>query len=297
LNDYGMCGFRFFAKRLLGLEALETPETGLDAARLGTINHAILEATYRELQQRGLEIASENLDEALAIMESVAGPILEAAPQEQDFAVDGLWEQEKTVLKRHLEALIRLDFSGDGPVTKLLHGERRPLLLEAPFSLDGGVEVSIPIQVEGQDEALRVRGYIDRIDQIGDQALVIDYKTGSTPIKLDDMREGRNFQMMVYLVAADQILRAQHGPHSVDGGLFWHIRNQKASGQIRLNDAGQEAVADALAHIGRYVAAGRRGDFSVHPRKLEQGRCVHYCDYAALCRVASTNPRKPGLDS
>ncbi len=254
LNDYGMCGFRFFAKRLLGLETLETPETGLDAARLGTINHAILEATYREVQRRQLDIAPENLDEALAIFEATAGPILEAAPQEQGFAVDGLWEQEIAVLKRHLDALIRLDFSGEGPVTKLIGGARRPLLLEAPFNIDGGIDVSIPIQVEGQEEALRVRGYIDRIDQIGDQALVIDYKTGSTPIKVDDMRAGRNFQMMVYLAAAEQILRAQNGPHQVGGGLFWHLHSQAASGQIR---SGRDRPGRGRGGTGAYRALSR----------------------------------------
>ena len=57
MNDYGVCGFRFFAKRLLKLEAWEEPEESLDAAKLGTINHAILEATYRELGERGLAIA------------------------------------------------------------------------------------------------------------------------------------------------------------------------------------------------------------------------------------------------
>jgi len=286
LNDYGYCGFRFFAKRLLGLEALETPETGLDAARLGTINHAILEATYSEIGQRGLEIAPDNLDTALAIMESAAAPILEAAPKEHGFATDALWAQEQVILKRRVEALIRLDFSGDGPVSKMLSGPRRPLLLEALFS----DEVRVPVQIEGRDEDLRVKGFIDRIDQIGDQALVIDYKTGSTPIPTVEMREGRNFQMMLYLYAAGQILNAQA---SIAGGLFWHIRSQKASGQIMLNEEGAADLETALEHVGRYIMAGRRGDFTVRPRKLDRGRCVHYCDFAQLCRTASTNPHKP----
>jgi hypothetical protein len=84
----------------------------------------------------------------------------------------------------------------------------------------------------------------------------------------------------------------------VAGGLFWHIRSQQPSGDIRLDKPDHaEAVEEAGAHLGRYIAAGRRGDFSVQPRKLDQGRCVHYCEFAQLCRTASTHPQKPGSES
>jgi ATP-dependent helicase/DNAse subunit B len=268
---------------------------------LGTINHAILEETYREIGSRGLSIAAENQEEAITILQAVADRVLREAPAQYNFAIDALWEQEQAVLRRRLTSLLRLDFSAEGPITKkLLSGPRHVYLLEAPFHRDGGAEVLIPLRVEGREENLRVTGYIDRIDQVGDQALVIDYKTGSTKIPLADMREGRNFQMMVYLYAADQILHAQgdaEGPQSVAGGLFWHIRTQEASGEIRLDDDDHlEALNQARDHLGRYLAAGRRGDFSVQPRKIDQGRCVHYCEFAQLCRAASTHPHKTEME-
>ena len=67
-NDYGMCGFRFFSKRLLKLEEIEEPETGMDAAQRGTVIHAILEDTYRELAQKGISITPEHMDMAIAIL-------------------------------------------------------------------------------------------------------------------------------------------------------------------------------------------------------------------------------------
>lgn len=293
LNDYGVCGFRFFAKRLLKLDALEEPEEGLNVAKLGTINHEILEGTYRELGERGLGIVPENLDDALAILRDQAGAILDAAPQQLSFAADALWEQEQAVLVRRLEALVRNDFSGQSPVTKrLIVGERYPYFQEAPFSTDGGVPVSIPIDIDGQTEALHVRGYIDRMDRVGDQIILVDYKSGTTPIPVEAMREGRNFQMMLYLRAAEIILAAIEPTATVAGGLFWHIRNQKPSGVIKMNDEGREALEEAEEHIGRYIAAGRRGDFTVQPRKLDNGRCVRYCEFSQLCRVASTSRYK-----
>lgn len=130
-NDLGACGFRFFAKRLLRLEALEEPEDALDVAALGTINHAVLEATYREIGQRGLDIVPDNLDEAVAILHAAARPLLDTAPQAHRFAADARWEQERAALLRRLEALVRQDFSDDSPARKVSAAPRRPYLLES----------------------------------------------------------------------------------------------------------------------------------------------------------------------
>ena len=76
LNDYGLCGFRFFAKRILRLEAAEEPEAGIDALQLGQLCHSILESTYRRIRARGLAIDERNQKKALAILEELAPPML-----------------------------------------------------------------------------------------------------------------------------------------------------------------------------------------------------------------------------
>ncbi len=296
LNDYGICGFRFFAKRLLKLDALEEPEEGLDARKLGTVNHEILEHVYREVARRGLAITTENQDEALAILNSQAQSVLEQAPRKLGFRDNVLWRQERESLLRRLQTLIKLDFSPLSPVAKLSSAPRRPYLLEAGFGGDDAA-VAIPIEVDGKTESLHVRGFIDRMDVTPEGVIVIDYKTGSTKIPVEDMTAGRNFQMMVYLRAAEYVLAARAAPDApppVAGGFFWHIRNQKASGEVRVDDEeGKAKLEQAEVHIGRYIAAGRRGDFTVHPAKLDKGLCTHYCEYAQLCRVGGTSRYKP----
>ena len=59
LNELGACRYRFFAKRLLGLEELWQPEPGLNALDLGTLNHEILERTYGDVARRRLTIEEE----------------------------------------------------------------------------------------------------------------------------------------------------------------------------------------------------------------------------------------------
>lgn len=295
-NELGACGFRFFAKRLLRLEALEEPEDALSTAALGTINHAVLESVYREIGARGLVIAPEALDEALAILRATAERLLDDAPRHYHFPADARWQQERAALLRRLEALIRVDFSDDSPARKISAAPRQPYLLESPLTLAGRA-VTISLDFDGQPERLRVAGFIDRLDRAGDGVIVIDYKTGAAPIPTKEMLEGRNFQMLVYLLAAQQLLDDLPGPDAprrVLGGLFWHIRSRKSSGELRLaDDASGAALAEASAHLGRYISAARRGDFSVAPRKLENGRCARYCEFAQMCRVGSTNRYKP----
>ncbi len=299
LNDYGICGFRFFAKRFLKLEALEEPEEALNAAALGTINHEILERTYREIARRGLFIEPEYADEALTILRETAPSVLTKAPDNLGFRDSAKWEQEKKLLLRRLEQLLRQDFSDEGGIAKKFgNAPRQPYLLEAPFGTDGGATVRIPISVDGKNETLHLHGYIDRMDRIGNSVIVIDYKTGGTTIPVEEIKIGRNFQMMVYLRAAEYILAAQNDPNPpthVAGGLFWHIRTQKASGDLRLDDEGHEILAEAEKSIGLNIAAGRKGDFVTQATKVQEGRCTHYCEYSQFCRMSTTHRRKPEI--
>jgi ATP-dependent helicase/DNAse subunit B len=292
-NDYGMCGFRFYAKRLLKLEALKDPEEGMDAAQRGTLNHAILERTYRKLQEARATIEMDNLEDLLEVLREEAEAVFAEAPRELGFRESALWEQDKAILLRKLEKLVELDFT-DSPIVKAFGSAvRTPYLLEAPF----GMEDSVPVTVDLGDEVgpVRVLGYIDRIDRQDQSAIVIDYKSGSTTIPVKELEAGRNFQMMVYLLAAEAILSAsegEDGPTQVRGGLFWHLSNRQTSGAIHLDENGQTSIEQAKGHLARHIYRSRQGDFAVYPSKPDQGRCVRYCDFHQLCRVSVTNRNK-----
>lgn len=285
LNDLGVCGFRFFAKRLLKLEALEEPEEGMDAAQVGTLNHAILEKTYQQVMARGLEIKPENLDEALAILHEVAKDELDRAPQELGFRETALWKHERETLPRKLEQIIKQDFSADNPIHKKFGAGRR-----VPYQLEKSFWFELPLG----DDSIKVRGYIDRIDQLDDALIVVDYKTGSTKIKVDELVAGRNFQMMVYLLAAQSLIKP---PLQVGGGMFWHVSNQEVSGAMKLDEKGQSQIEQGKDHLERFIAAAREGDFAVHASKLQDGKCVRYCEFHNFCRKSSTHRNKKQVTS
>lgn len=284
LGEYGMCGFRFFARRLLRLEALREPEEGMDNRQLGTLYHEILEATYNQVAKESLTVTPDNLPRALELLREKAAALLRDAPRRLGFRASALWEQEKDALVRRLEALVQADFAESSPIDKAFASAepRRPYRFEVPFGEDGAFAITL------DGERLRVRGVIDRVDWQGDRVIVIDYKTGSTKIPTTEVARGRNFQMMLYLLAAEAAFDAQEV-----GGAFWHLGSREISGDMSsLRETDLETIAAAKGHLERQLALGRAGDFATQANKLEDGRCAHYCDFHQMCRMSITAKRK-----
>lgn len=290
LNDYGVCGFRFFAKRMLKLEALEEPEEGLDVLQQGSINHAILEGTYRRLHEADIPITPEYASTAIDILKTVARDVFEDAPQRFGFRANALWEQDKKIILRKLVKLVEVDFSDENPIMKKfkITATRRPYLLEEAFGMDSSDTVWV--YLGSNAGSIKVRGFIDRIDRLGENTIiVIDYKSGSADRQLTDLESGRDVQMLVYLEGAKAVLPSNN---TMRGGGFYLIGNRKISGVVDLADNGAETIETAKQTLDHNISQGRIGDFSVRPTKVEEGKCVHYCELHQLCRVRNTHRYK-----
>lgn len=286
LKDYGLCAFRYFAKRMLMLEEVKEPEAGADALQLGLLNHSILERTYKRIAEQGLPIQEENLPRALEIFKETSARILDTAPADFNFRASASWSEERQLIVLRLAALIKLDFSSKSPLNRF-GVARKAHLLEHKFD-----DVRIPLP--DATAPLRVRGTIDRIDIADGKLIVVDYKSGSTPIDRGELESGRDFQMLIYAEAMAHALAEADDERQVTGGMFWHLRNLKASGVISTDDEGDIAALDgAKAHIARNLKTGRAGQFPAQASKLEQGKCARYCEYVRFCRLHATGRFKP----
>jgi ATP-dependent helicase/nuclease subunit B len=285
LKDYGLCGFRFYAKRLLRLNEMGEPEEGYDILQLGSLNHKILEETYNQLNSDGVPIHPEEREFALSTLESIAYEWFEKAPRVFGFRESPMWESEKSIILNRLKALISLDFSDQSPLNKF--GAEREIHQQELFFRD------IRIPLADDIDPIRIRGFIDRVDRVGDKLLIVDYKTGSSPINTSEMVEGRDFQMMTYTLALMTILETTDTDLELAGGMFWHLRNLSASGVFDVNNADDmQAVDTAKQHIADNLKKGRAGQFAVHANHIEEGKCVRYCEFSHLCRMSVTNPYK-----
>jgi ATP-dependent helicase/DNAse subunit B len=286
-NEYGTCGFRFFARRMLRLEKRKPPEAGMDGTQYGQIIHEVLEATYKAIRL----ISPDHLDGALRILDDQMDRLLPTAPQRFGFRPSSLWTQEQRMLRRRLRRVITADFANGYRLTALNSAERRVAFrLEAPF---GGENDTTRIEIGG--ESISVRGRIDRIDKIttpeGEALVVIDYKTSATKIQTDEIVRGRNFQMMLYIRAVEQWARTLPDAPRVAGGAFVHISSTSASGWLSPHDS--DVIDAGIDHVARLIAAGRQGNFAVYASKFDGGKCASSCDYAQFCRAAVVSRQKP----
>jgi len=285
-NELGICRFRFFAKRLLRLEALDEPEEGLNALQLGSLNHKILEETYKEIASEGLAITEVNLNEALEILHEKADGILPDAPQMFGFRASPFWDLEQVVLRKRLDALVRQDFMGVERLNQ--YGKREAWLQEAAFGFHGVA----PLELQLTHDRVKVRGFIDRVDLVDDErVLVLDYKSGSSGISLKEMETGRNFQMLIYLEAAEMLFAERE----TVSGYFWHIRNRSFSGlppeskKAPLIDIAREQGKKLLSE---HIQQAQQGDFAVQPSQQNDQKCTSYCEFYQMCRLAATNQYK-----
>ena len=254
----------------------------------GRLLHEILERTYRRIQQTEWPIRAEFTEPALAILNEESEAVFAGAPRAQNFRPRPGWTQEQARLRAQLAAVVAADFAGT-VVDKVSEaapagapGDRFVLWLEHAYDQPALLETA-----DGQP--VRVRGRFDRIDKSGDRWIVVDYKSGATRIPLEKTTSGRNFQILIYLLA----LRAQ-APDAVIGGFFWHLPDQEPSGALWLDTAvAEETVGPGLQHLARRIAEAQRGDFAVRPNGLEESRCSRHCDYSRLCRMAVTTRRQP----
>jgi ATP-dependent helicase/DNAse subunit B len=260
LESYQTCGFFFFVKSVLALAPRPEPAEGLDVAQLGSLYHQLFEAvTTAGLPDPSTEAAVRHQ------VTTLATPILDAAPEQQGFRETGWWAQTRQEI---LDNVTR-------SVMALNDGSYTFLQAEASFGFQGD-----PLVIEDGDDALRLHGFIDRIDRRPDgQIRLIDYKLGGKygyPAKA--FAQGKKLQLPLYALAAQETL----GLGEVADGFYWHFQQAEASSfQLEKADGGVAgALETAVTHAWDAVHRIRQGQFS--PQPPAEG-CPSYCPAAAFC--------------
>jgi ATP-dependent helicase/DNAse subunit B len=253
LETYGRCPFRFFAKRLLGIEALVDPEADYTALERGNLVHRILYHFYAangEAAER-----EENLPQGLVQLRRIA------REQAADMRLEGFfWERELDRLLGAADGLGR-----EGVLTRFLRlrvasaDPAVPAHFELSFGSYPGLGPRDPHSTntpyiigdaESGDE-VRIFGKIDRVDRTADgRFIVFDYKTGRQP-RVAEIKEGLNLQLPLYLLAVETLL-GEAGLNEGAGAAYLLLRDLENCGRRGL-------LANASHRDTAYVARGRQG--------------------------------------
>ena len=225
LETYANCPFQFFMSNILNAKIYEEDEDD-EISRIdkGTLTHNILFRFYTDLRRNNSQALSqynqENLDAAKEQLNIILKQVSDDKRHERSISDKNLiWsvsiDKLRAALFRWIEAEQRYE------LTVL------PEHFEVSFGGtvgDSDPELSscAPITINN----VKMKGKIDRIDIGGNYFNVVDYKTGSSKIGIQDMHEGRSLQLPVYLKAAECLFSKHANLRGLSpaAGLYQKIR-------------------------------------------------------------------------
>lgn len=192
IDVYNRCNFEYFCKYGLGIA--DVRPVNMDPNVRGTVMHYVFESVLSLFGDSFETVTDEQLDTAVSqILEKYAdselcGSFGKSAKFLSDY--NRIKDACLDILKN-----IRAEYA----VSKF-----RPVRFEYNLkSSDGGSVLSIPINEEMR---INIRGVVDRVDLYTDEngikyIRILDYKTGEKKLSFDDVYNGLNLQMLLYMLA------------------------------------------------------------------------------------------------
>jgi RecB family exonuclease len=158
--------------------------------------------------------------------------------------------------------------------------------------VDGLDPDSEPVGVErvvaARTDVLALSGRVDRIDRVGDELVIVDYKTGRSRLTSDDARGSR--ALALYAYAAERMFRRRcrrvelHHLPSGTVAAHEHTAESVARHLRRAEQTAQDAV-----EAERSVAEGADADeaFPTAP-----GAICGWCDFRRACPAGAAVPER-----
>ena len=177
LNNYVDCSLRFYFRYISRLEEPEVVEEEIDQLLFGNMLHAAMNKLYQPF--RSGKITAAMLKDMVNNKELIHSAIRHAFNQEYQSAGDtgkDVIEGGNIIIREILEQYLIQIMNADMAYT--------------PFTvidMEGIYRFDIPIQKGNTLKHVIIGGKIDRIDDVGREVRIIDYKTGRVDRKISDI--------------------------------------------------------------------------------------------------------------
>jgi RecB family exonuclease len=232
LKSYLTCKRQYYYRYLRKLRGDRTLAPEAPARDLGILLHDALKALYTQPQLPAQGDLHKRLSALLLGRRDL----------------DSRMEIEVRIWLRKLAGF----FHTEG--ARLAHGWR-PMLLEK--------------ELHARFEGVAIAGRIDRIDQLDDTLMVMDYKTGTLP-KLDSPEKQSDFQLIFYALLAESL------PHAHIEAAYYDL----GEGALVALEDYEEQKAALRARLAAFKEPVQRFD------RVEARTPCRYCEYATLCERA-----------
>ena len=333
LDTYASCPYKFFGSRVLRISEEEIPEKELSPQEMGSLLHLILYRFYRRVQEEQIEkglseshgknenglpplapvkLETSRIDEYRSLLHQIAAEEIDIRRFDQPFFELNENEIMGTESKRGL-----LDIWLDNEFDRLKKGwVFYPSLFEFSFGryYRDNKRNSEPVELH---ENIKLSGIADRIEYYDgeeeDHFFIIDYKSSFNNVKTDkNIKEGKGFQMPLYILAVKKILNEKYGADAEPAGsMYISLRPKydseknkfdnelftvtskespafdydnypkKGRNAPKTQDEAYGMLYDSLDYAVEIVKNIAEGKFPAEPDK---GAC-DYCGYKAICRI------------
>ncbi|MBI4887809.1 MAG: PD-(D/E)XK nuclease family protein [Acidobacteria bacterium] len=264
IERYQDCPFKFFAADILRLEEPPADQSVLSPRAHGTFVHEVFQRFFEAWDARGDgTMTVDRFDEARALFEDVAAPLLERLP-----APDAALERAR--LFGSAASLGIADVVLGMEASRPARVEERWL----EYRLEGDFSLGTP-----DGRRVPLKGVADRVDLLeGHRLRVIDYKSGSAP------NPRRALQAAIYALCAQERLEDRgRGAWAVDEASYVAFAGKRTVVPVvRAGGADAAAVlSSARERLLEAVDGIARGEFPPRPHEV---RICTYCAYPSVCR-------------
>ncbi len=288
IEDYLNCPFIFFAKKCLKLVDQPYADLDLDRMSRGKLIHAIL-----------AEVLKRRESDSNAI-DDIENIIQLALKSENITLVD---ERQKKQIQNVYQKLVERFLKFEDSWMKQFEKPSRRYL-EEPFDVFLDIK-NWKLLEEETDDAIRIRGRLDRLDVYGEQAILIDYKSSTTShYQYPKWIEKFEIQLLLYsmLVEAGAI---QGKAFDILGAVYYDIKtferdkgllmedgdgqyyqlNSRKKHKATLNQKNEMYVKlqEQIQHV-----VGEMKEGVLFPRPSEYKKCVD-CRWVRVCRANHLN--------
>ena len=200
LENFSRCPFSFFMSR--GIRLKERRIYELDSRDIGDVYHETLMHFGKSLSEDGLPPMDENSKWNTITNEECQTIVSKIYDQIEDTYNQGLFKEsnyEKYRSSRFKKIITDVAIKIKDQVQA---GQVDRMYFESVFSQSGEFD---PIIVENEGRSVEVTGKMDRLDVLkGGYAKIIDYKSGSEKLAVDDIMSGWQLQLMIYMKAVTE---------------------------------------------------------------------------------------------
>lgn len=220
LEKYASCAYAHFLQ--YGLQLQEREEFSFEQVDLGNVFHNVLECFAGKLSENQLtwfDFSTEDgerlLKEALDVCTLKYGETVLYSSARYEYMTQRMYR----ILKRTIQTLQR----------QLQEGEFVPESFEMSFS--GVKNLEAANFTLSEEEKMKLRGRIDRIDTCADDShvyvKVIDYKSGNKRFDLAAVYYGLQLQLVVYMNVATEMEQKKHPDKEIVPAalLYYHVED------------------------------------------------------------------------